>query len=156
MLHIITDSREEKSYNRRLYQLSLIVMDVATAEEPQYKRRKVEPKSNPERPTTAPLPPSDRDSLHIDAFPPSNGNYNHTTPDVLEVEVQGFDLFPDLDDSFSLADPIATMNGASRQSSADELVPNMGSYAQGLFEHFDSHHHHQEKTLVSGRYDWNG
>ena len=147
MLHTITDSQEEKSYNRRLYQLSLVVIDVMTAKESQSKRRKTG--SNLEQPTAVPLPQPDRTSLRIarsDTFPPSSGNYSHmtpdvhTTPDVGEFKDQSFDYaaFPDSDDSFNLMSPIVPMNGESGQSSADELNSNLGSYAKMLFGNLDS------------------
>lgn len=41
MLNTITDCREGKSYNRRLYQLSVVVMDLAIAAEFHHKRRRV-------------------------------------------------------------------------------------------------------------------
>ena len=147
MLNIITDSQEEKSYNRRLYQLSLVVIDVMSAKESQYKRRKKG--SNLEQQTAVLLPQPDHTSLRIarsDTFPPSNSNYSHitpdlhTTPDVREAKDQSLDYaaFPDSDDSFNLVDPIVPMNSESGQSSADELNSNLGSYANMLLGNIES------------------
>ena len=141
MLHVITSSRDEKSYNRRLYQLTLVTIDVMTAKESQYKRRRVG--LNLERPTAIRLPSSDRTALRIttsDAFPSSNSNHSHSTPAALEDKDQNFDYagFLDSDDPFSFVKSIVPMNSGSGQSSAHETNPNMGSYAKALFEDFDS------------------
>lgn len=139
MLNTITDCREGKSYSRRLYQLSVVVMDLAIAAESHHKRRRIA--SDLERPTASPLSGSSHTILHrarSHTIPPLNSNNSHTTSEMADIEDRSFDGagFPEPDDLFALVDTTTHMD-AWGQDSDNELVSNTGSCSKGLFENFD-------------------
>jgi len=119
MLQTITDCRGEMSYNRRLYQLLLIVTDVINARETQHKRQK----SNSEEPTNV-------YSISELLSPPAS-SYNYMNSDVRETDDSGFDsaAFQDPDDSFAFMSPINSTTGELARS-PDEFLPHLGSYAK--------------------------
>ncbi|KAK2743553.1 hypothetical protein FQN57_004851 [Myotisia sp. PD_48] len=143
MLRVVTDSREGKSYNRRLYQMSLIIIDLSAATKVQHKRRKTESDIEQLRTVVSQLPvescnrtsPVDNTQM-IEISSPSD-SYNRVRLGVLEPENQGFDSTAFLDfevDSFALMAPLESNTcELAVPTSADELVSNMGSYTAGLF-----------------------
>jgi hypothetical protein len=118
MLETITDSRGESPFNRRLYQLSLIVTDVINTRKSQHKRQK----PNSEGPTNA-------YSISELLSPPS-GSYNYTNSDVRETDDSDFDsaVFQVPDNSFAFMSPINSTTGEVARS-PDEFLPHLGSYA---------------------------
>jgi hypothetical protein len=101
MLQTITDCRAEASYNRRLYQLSLIVTDVIKARKTQYKRQK--PTS--EGPTNP--------YLMSELLSPPTSGYNCMNSEVQETYDSRFDgvVFQDPDCTFASMDPITSTSG---------------------------------------------
>ncbi|GFF34800.1 hypothetical protein IFM58399_03997 [Aspergillus lentulus] len=119
MLQTITDCRAEASYNRRLYQLSLIVTDVIKARKTQHKRQK--PTS--EGPTNPYLMP--------ELLSPPTSGYGCMTSDVQETYDSRFDsaVFQDPDGSFASMDPIPSASGELARGS-DSFLPQLRSYAK--------------------------
>ena len=130
MLHVITDSRQERSYNRRLYRFLLIVLDLMSTNEYQHKRRKMQ--SKVQRSTARPLPQSDYTSPQVatsDIFTPFNGNTSPIpiTPQILEAEDQNFECA-----TFPLFSSMAPMDSEWAQSSSDDTMLNIANHVKGL------------------------
>ena len=119
MLQTITDCRAEASYNRRLYQLSLIVSDVIKARKTQHKRQK--PTS--EGPTNP--------YLMSELLSPPTSGYSCMTSEVQETYDSRFDsaVFQDPDGSFASMDPIPSASGELARGS-DSFLPQLRSYAK--------------------------
>lgn len=133
MLQIVTDCRGEKSYNKRLYQMTLIAIDVIKTKKNQHKRRKL----NFEGPANGQMLQSDHASLYTslsDLLSPPASSSGDMSADVREAEDQGFDMFQD-PDNFMRA--INSANGEFNRSS-DEILPHMGSYAKAVPENLNS------------------
>ena len=144
MLQTITDSRDEKSFNNRLCELSLILMDVITTAKPSpapndgklfgiasAKHLSVR-SSAPGRSSTFHTPKSDTYSLSHDLS-------SIVSPLVLEPEHQnfgGFD-FPDWDDSFGLITPTDSGPCEPEQHQANELVSITNSFGRDLLENLN-------------------
>jgi hypothetical protein len=120
MLQTITDCRAEASYNRRLYQLSLIVTDVIKARKTQHKRQK--PTS--EGPTNP--------YLMSELLSPPTSGYSCMTSEVQDTYDSRFDgaVFQDPDgSSFASMDPIPSTSGELARGS-DSFLPQLRSYAK--------------------------
>lgn len=119
MLQTITDSRAETSYNRRLYQLSLIVTDVIKARDTQHKRQK---------PTSQ---GSTNAYLMSELLSPQTSGYNYMNSEVPETFDSRFHgaVFPDPDSSFASMSPITSASGELARG-PEELLPQLRSYAQ--------------------------
>ncbi|KAE8404069.1 putative fungal-specific transcription factor [Aspergillus pseudonomiae] len=119
MLQTITDFRAEASYNRRLYQLSLIVTDVIKARQAQNKRQK----STSEGPTNA--------YLMSELLSPPTSGYNYVNSEIQETYDSRFHgaVFQDPDSSFASMSPINSTSGELAQGS-DEFLPQLRSYAK--------------------------
>ncbi|RHZ55810.1 transcription factor sphG [Aspergillus thermomutatus] len=119
MLQTITDSRAEASYNRRLYQLSLIVTDVIKARKTQHKRQK--PAS--EGPTNA--------YLMSELLSPPTSGYSYMDSEVPETYDSRFDstVFQDPDSAFASISPITSTTGELARG-PDEFLPHLRSYGK--------------------------
>ncbi|GIK04030.1 hypothetical protein Aspvir_008105 [Aspergillus viridinutans] len=119
MLQTITDCRAEASYNRRLYQLSLIVTDVIEARKTQHKRQKPtsEGPTNPYLMSELPSPPT--------------SGYNYMDSEAHETYDSPFDgvVFQDPDGSFASMGPITSTSGELARGS-DEFLPQLRSFAK--------------------------
>ena len=154
MLNTITCCRKEKSYNRRLYHLSVVVMDLAFAAESHHKRRRVA--SDLDRPITSPLADPGQVLQHrarSHTVSTLNSSNSHTASGIAEFEDRSFDCarLSESDDSFALVDTMAHMD-AWAQEPVDELGLKIGSGLKGVFENFD-HLDYSLESLgdVSGR-----
>ena len=143
MLKTIASCRKEKSFNRRLYQLSVIIMDLAIAVESHHKRRRVASDLEPSTasPVASPLSGSSHnlpDRARSHTILPLNSNNSHTTSEIANFEDGRFDCVGSLepDDSLALVDMTAHMDTWG-QDSVDELVSRTGSRSKRLFEDFD-------------------
>ena len=145
MLQTITDSREEKSFNNRLCELSLILMDVITTAKTQSssKRRKTVWNSECQTPMSVRSPAPRRSStFHTpksDTYSLSHNLSSIMSPLVLEPEHQnfgGFD-FPDWDDSFGLITPTDPGPSEPEQRQANELVSITNSFGRDLLENLN-------------------
>ncbi|GFG11600.1 hypothetical protein IFM5058_05520 [Aspergillus udagawae] len=119
MLQTITDCRAEASYNRRLYQLSLIVTDVVKARKSQHKRQK---------PTSE--GPTDPYLMSELLSPPTSG-YGYMNSEVQETYDSRFDgaVFQDPDGSFAPMGPITSTSGELSRGS-DEFLAQLRSYGK--------------------------
>ncbi|KAJ6099640.1 hypothetical protein N7467_001175 [Penicillium canescens] len=118
MLETITDSRADKSYNRRLYQLSVIVKDVTSARKTQHKRQK-------------PSPESTTNTYSItDLLSPLGSRYSYMGSELQEIGNSGFDssVFQDLDTSFTFLSPL---NSTTEQPAPgpDGFMLHLGSFS---------------------------
>ena len=120
MLQVITDFREENSYNGRLYEISLTLMDVIAATKTQGKRSKTP--AHPEgskdhtkcnRGTPSQSPSSDTTSASNSCIS-ARFQENHES-------VQSF-MLPDFEGSLVLNTPANPENHGSKESSAEELA----------------------------------
>ncbi|KAH1341134.1 hypothetical protein KXW98_008551 [Aspergillus fumigatus] len=129
MLQTITDCRAEASYNRRLYQLSLIVTDVVKARRTQHKR----PKPTSEGPTDP--------YLMSELLSPATTGYSYMNSEVQETYDSRFDggVFQDPDGSFAPMSSITSTSGELARGS-DEFLSQLRSYGKSApgNEHFDS------------------
>lgn len=119
MLQVVSDCRSETSYNRRLYQLSLIVTDVTNARKAQHKRQKF----NSETLT---------DVCSISELPsPSTYVYNDPDSGIRETDDSGFDSagFQTPDNYFAFMSPRASTIGEAARS-PDALLPYLGNDAR--------------------------
>jgi hypothetical protein len=125
MLEAITDSRADRSYNRRLYQLSVIVKDVANARKTQHKRQKPSPES-----TT-------KTYSITDLLSPLGSHYGYMGPEIQEIGNSGFEssVFQDMDTSFAFLTPLNSTNGqeplATEEPATgpDEFMPHLGPFS---------------------------
>lgn len=129
MLQTITDCRAEASYNRRLYQLSLIVTDVVKARRTQHKR----PKPTSEGPTDP--------YLMSELLSPATTGYSYMNSEVQGTYDSRFDggVFQDPDGSFAPMSSITSTSGELARGS-DEFLSQLRSYGKSAprNEHFDS------------------
>lgn len=119
MLQTITDCRAEASYNRRLYQLSLIVTDVVKARRTQHKR----PKPTSEGPTDP--------YLMSELLSPATTGYSYMNSEVQETYDSRFDggVFQDPDGSFAPMSSITSTSGELARGS-DEFLSQLRSYGK--------------------------
>lgn len=116
MLETITDSRADLSYNRRLYQLSVIVKDVTSARNTQHKRQK-------------PSPESTTNTYITDLLSPLGSRYSYMGSKAQEIGNSGFDssVFQDLDTSFTFLSPLNATTGELAPGPYD-FMPHLGSF----------------------------
>ncbi|KAE8131094.1 putative fungal-specific transcription factor [Aspergillus pseudotamarii] len=107
MLQTITDSRAEASYNRRLYQLSLIVTDKPTSQG------------------------STNAYLMSELLSPPTSGYTYMNSEVPETFDSRFHgaVFPDPDSSFASMSPITSTSGELARG-PEEFLPQLRSYAK--------------------------
>ncbi|GAB1203838.1 hypothetical protein APSETT445_002478 [Aspergillus pseudonomiae] len=124
MLQTITDCRAEASYNRRLYQLSLIVTDVIKARQAQNKRQK----STSEGPTNA--------YLMSELLSPPTSGYNYVNSEIQETYDSRFHgaVFQDPDSSFASMSPINSTSG--ELAHGNESFNSLAMEALGESVHF--------------------
>ena len=137
ILQLATDGRGEKSYNSRLYQMSLILMDVIAAQRMRNKRRKTE--SNLEPPTVQ-SDHNSQDQSVSDMLSPPASSCSYMGSEVRKgKDDHGFEsaTFQDSEELFAFLSPIGSRN-CELTGISDEYAQNIGSYAQGQSENLSS------------------
>ncbi|KAI0889326.1 fungal-specific transcription factor domain-containing protein [Annulohypoxylon maeteangense] len=145
MLRSITDLQEENTYNRRLCEISSVLIDVVSARKTQHKRRKTHHTSSPSILLSSSTSP--RRTRRASPFTPSSDihthyNENNTSPQV-QNDSQGTSNLTS--SSFdSLISP-ADSGGCAE----DQLATLIGSLGKGPFETFDLLEYNDTQTSRS-------
>ncbi|KAI1209353.1 uncharacterized protein F4807DRAFT_91319 [Annulohypoxylon truncatum] len=134
MLQIITELQEENSYNRRLYEVSSILMEVVSARKTQSKRRKMH--HTPPSSTLLSCSASSTRTRRASPYTPS--------PDTMHAHYNENNTSPQLQNNSQDTSNIASSSFDSLMSPADsggcaedQLATLIGSLGKGPFENFD-------------------
>lgn len=118
MLQTISDCRAEASYNRRLYQLSIVVIDMVNARKSQHKRHKSDSSGPKNIHLVSELQPF-----------PTNG-FMYLNPQVAELDNSALDtaIFEDQDHVSTSKSPVTPQpDYVSRD--AEDYLPQLWNYA---------------------------
>lgn len=149
VLRIITDNREERSFNDGLCEFSLILMDIINTIKTQFSSKRRKTVSGNERPTPmsvqspAPGRRSPFSTPKSDTYSFSHNPSSIISPLPLELALEsenqylgGFD-FPNWEDSLGLITPTGSGPSEPEQQQADDSVKITNSFGRGLLENLN-------------------